>query len=101
MSALSPKAYAARVRKLEAEGMTTSDAQGVIDAKIMGEVDKTPGVAAAMQEWCNRANAYPELVAALRDMVAIWEGPRERAALQFAAQVVKTRALLAKLGEDK
>lgn len=32
---LDPPGYAARVRELEAEGLTTSDAQGVADAEYM------------------------------------------------------------------
>lgn len=40
--------------------------------------------------------AAPDLYAALREMVDAWEGPRERAALRFAAAVIKARSALAK-----
>jgi hypothetical protein len=41
-----------------------------------------------------------ELVAALRDILKTWDGPRHRAAIEYAAKMATARALLAKLGED-
>ena len=40
--------------------------------------------------------AAPELLEALKAMVAIWEGPRELAALRFAKSVIDARAAIAK-----
>lgn len=40
--------------------------------------------------------AAPDLLQALQEMVKIWEGPRERAAVGFAAAVVQARAALSK-----
>ena len=40
--------------------------------------------------------AAPELLEALTAMVAIWEGPRELAALRFAKSVIDARAAIAK-----
>ncbi len=40
--------------------------------------------------------AAPDLLAALRDMVATWEGPRELAAIKFAQNVIAARAAIAK-----
>ena len=40
--------------------------------------------------------AAPELLEALKAMVAIWEGPRELAALRFAKAVIDARAAIAK-----
>lgn len=41
-------------------------------------------------------DAAPELLEALKAMVAIWEGPRELAALRFAKSVIDARAAIAK-----
>ena len=50
------------------------------------------------QEQINAAliAAAPELLEALKAMVAIWEGPRELAALRFAKSVIDARAAIAK-----
>ncbi len=40
--------------------------------------------------------AAPELLEALKAMVAIWEGPRELAALRFAKSVIDARDAIAK-----
>ena len=40
--------------------------------------------------------ACPDLLQALQEMVKIWEGPRERAAVGFAAAVVQARAAISK-----
>lgn len=39
--------------------------------------------------------AAPQLREACKELVAIWEGPRERAALRFAAAIVNTKAAIA------
>jgi len=40
--------------------------------------------------------AAPDLLAALEGMVAVWDGPRDRAAVRFAQQVIIARAAIAK-----
>lgn len=40
--------------------------------------------------------AAPDLLEALQEMVGIWEGPRDRAALAFASAIVMARAAIAK-----
>ena len=40
--------------------------------------------------------AAPELLDALEGMVEVWDGPRDRAAVRFAQQVVIARAAIAK-----
>jgi hypothetical protein len=37
----------------------------------------------------------PDLLASLEEMVRVWEGPRERAALRFAAAVSRARVAIA------
>lgn len=44
-------------------------------------------------------NNHDDLIAALSQMVDIWEGPRELAAVKFAAAVVNARAVLARAKE--
>ena len=46
-----------------------------------------------------RAEAYPRLVAQLQAIIKTWEGPRERAAIQFAQQMNGANAILRELGE--
>lgn len=41
--------------------------------------------------------AAPDLLEALKAMIAVWEGPRERAAMGFAQTVNLARAALAKV----
>ena len=46
-------------------------------------------------EWWNKVNAMPALLEACKRLVEIWEGPRERAGLDFAATIVETRKAIA------
>lgn len=56
--------YEARVRELEAEGLTTSDAQAVADAEAMGAHDSIEGVRPPLSK---AANATANAVCAAGD----------------------------------
>ena len=46
-------------------------------------------------EWWRKINAMPALLEACKRLVEIWEGPRERAGIDFAAAIVETRKAIA------
>ena len=86
--------------------VTTKNAEGVgLDARILAKVE--PHAEAALQAWCDEANAYPRLVEALRALLNHKELKRQDEYLSrgigtetgFGKAILNARALLAELGE--
>ena len=78
--------------------VVTRAAEGVdLNAKCLAKIE--PNADASAQRWCDIANAYPELVAALRKAIAEADGWCDDSRGVPCAQVDSCRALLAKLGE--
>jgi len=74
--------------------VVTRASEGVdLNAKCLAKVE--PNADAAAQRWCDIANAYPELVAALRRLQAA----HGSGLAEYRESAEQARALLAKLGE--
>lgn len=65
-------------------------------ARIVACVNACEGMADPAAEIAKLRAQNAELLAALTEMVRIWDGPRERAAVGFAAAVSTARAAIAK-----
>jgi len=74
--------------------VTTKSQEGVgLDAKILAKIE--PNADAAMQAWCDRANAYPQLIEALKNLAEQVECMNAQAA--FGRDYDEAKAILGEL----